>query len=202
GLHVHAIGDGSPTVVFEAGIGATSLSWRLIQPEIAKVTRTVSYDRAWLGWSEPTEHPRELSRVIDELRAVLDSGPRLLVAHSYGGLVAATYAARYTSEIAGIGLVDPVPAEEWANPAEHRERMLRRGIGLARRGALLSRLGLVRFALNLLTGGSRALPKFIARASSGSGAGFTERLVGQVQKLPRECWPMVQAHWCDPKSFE
>src|SRR5438105_14494486 len=51
-LHVLTLGEGLPPVVFEAGIAATSLSWQLVQPEIAKFTQTVSYDRAGLGWSD------------------------------------------------------------------------------------------------------------------------------------------------------
>ncbi len=27
-------------------------------------------------------------------------------------------------------------------------------------------------------------------------------MVGQIQKLPREVWPVIQSHWCDPKCFE
>src|SRR5215471_21562381 len=52
-LHLDVRGEGSPTVLFEAGIAATSVSWNLVQPEIAKITTTASYDRAWLGWSDP-----------------------------------------------------------------------------------------------------------------------------------------------------
>jgi pimeloyl-ACP methyl ester carboxylesterase len=205
-LHIDSQGEGSPPVVFEAGIAATSLSWRLVQPAIAKYARSVSYDRAGLGWSDPSPQPRNLGQVIDELRTLLDRAdvatPRILVAHSYGGLVAAAYAAKYPAEIAGLVLVDPVAAEEWREPTESHRKMLRRGVMLSRRGALLARLGVVRFALTLLTGGARRLPQFVARASSGRGHRVLERMVGQIQKLPPEVWPMIQSHWCDPKSFE
>ena len=42
----------------------------------------------------------------------------------------------------------------------------------------------------------------MARASSGRGLAFTERMVAEIRKLPREVWPMIRAHWCDPKCFE
>jgi hypothetical protein len=48
-LHIHIQGDASPPVVFEAGIAATSLSWQLVQPEIARLAQTASCDRAGLG---------------------------------------------------------------------------------------------------------------------------------------------------------
>src|SRR6266404_445657 len=42
-LHVLTLGEGLPPVVFEAGIAATSLSWQLVQPGIAKFAQTISY---------------------------------------------------------------------------------------------------------------------------------------------------------------
>jgi pimeloyl-ACP methyl ester carboxylesterase len=210
-LHVYTIpeyraGEGSPPVVFEAGIAATSLSWQLVQPEIAKFTQTASYDRAGLGWSGASLQPRTVWNVADELQTLMDRAdipkPRILVAHSYGALVAIAYALRYPSEVAGMVLVDPVATSEWGEPSESHLKTLRRGILLSRRGALLARLGLVRFALNLLAAGSQRLPKMIARASSGRGAAITDQMVGQVRKLPGELWPMIQSHWCDPKCFE
>ena len=30
----------------------------------------------------------------------------------------------------------------------------------------------------------------------------TDQIVGQVRKLPSQVWPLIQSHWCDPKSFE
>jgi pimeloyl-ACP methyl ester carboxylesterase len=90
---------------------------------------------------------------------------------------------------------------EWRQPDEQKRRMLARGVLLSRRGALLARLGVVRFALMLLAAGSHAIPKLLARASAGSGATVTDRLVGEVRKMPRELWPAIAAHWSKPRSF-
>jgi pimeloyl-ACP methyl ester carboxylesterase len=202
---------GAPPVVFEAGIAASSLSWRLIQPEIAKFTQTVSYDRAGLGWSDARVNAlsgsRDIWRLVDELRALLDrleiAKPRVLVAHSFGGLIATAYAARFPDELAGLVLVDPVGVEEWADPTQHSRFILRRAILLSRCGQGLANIGVVRFALNLLVGGATSAPKLIARAASGRGGlAFTERMVGQIRKLPPEVWPMIQSHWTDPKCFD
>jgi pimeloyl-ACP methyl ester carboxylesterase len=205
-LHINVQGDGSPPVVFEAGIAATSLSWQLVQPEVSRLTQTASYDRAGLGWSAAARKPRAIWQVVEELRRLLDSAgvrsPRILVGHSYGGLVVREYAARYPTEVAGLVLVDPVAASEWSDPTPSSRRILQLAIRLSRRGALLARLGVPRIALRLLTGGARAIPKWIARATSGPGTGLIDRVVGQIQKLPRELWPVIQSHWCDPKCFE
>jgi pimeloyl-ACP methyl ester carboxylesterase len=203
-LHVDSTGQGPVTVVFEAGIAATSLSWKLVQPEVAKFARAVSYDRAGLGWSAPLAGPCGIGGMVEQLRRGLAdfTGPRILVAHSFGALIAIAYAAQHPQEIRGLVLVDPVGLSEWASPSETRLRMLRRGIFLARCGRLLARLGVVRLALNLLAGGARLGPHMIARVSSGRrGAAFLERMVGEVRKLPPQVWPMIQAHWSDPKCF-
>jgi pimeloyl-ACP methyl ester carboxylesterase len=204
-LHVDDSGSGSPVVIFEAGIAATSLSWKLVQPAVARFARTVTYDRAGLGWSEIASKPRTVWVLVDELRRAIANiaGPRILVAHSFGALIAIAYAARYPTEVSALVLVDPVGIAEWAAPSPAHRRTLARGIFLSQCGAVLARLGIVRLALDLLSQGARRAPQLIARASSGpSGAAFTERMVGEIRKLPREIWPMIQAHWCDPKCFD
>jgi hypothetical protein len=45
-LHLHCIGQGSPTVVLDAGLGGFSLDWGAVQPHIATSTRVCAYDRA------------------------------------------------------------------------------------------------------------------------------------------------------------
>ena len=206
GLHANVQGEGAPPVIFEAGIAATSLSWALVQPEAAKIAKTVSYDRAGLGWSGSHRSRRMVWTVVGELRAMLLSAhvgsPRVLVAHSYGGLIALGYAARYPAEVAALILLDPVGVGEWSVPTESNLRMLHRGIFLSRCGEILAWLGVVRFALALVAIGSRRIPKLIAHATSGrGGAAFTERMAGEISKLPRELWPAIQSHWCNPKSF-
>ena len=42
-LHVDCAGSGSPVVVLESGIAASSLSWSVVQPRIAMFTRVCSY---------------------------------------------------------------------------------------------------------------------------------------------------------------
>jgi pimeloyl-ACP methyl ester carboxylesterase len=79
--------------------------------------------------------------------------------------------------------------------------MLAIGTRLARRGALLAHMGVVRLAVRLFMAGSRRLPRAIGRCSSGQGANVINRIAGEVGKMPREVWPMVAAHWCNPASF-
>jgi len=175
----------------------------MVQNEIAKFARVISYDRAGLGWSDPAETPPLTAALVDDLHAVLRMAPPpyVLVGHSFGGLIVRAYANRYPEEVCGVVLVDPVRTEDWYPLSEDRRRMLARGAGLSRRGAWLARTGLVGWCLRSLLAGSRFLPKTIGAAASGKGSAVMKRLAGEVAKMPRDLWPMVVEHWSAPKSF-
>lgn len=204
-LHLHEQGQGSPVVVFESGIGASSLSWAVIQPKVAAFSRSVSYDRAGLGWSATSHEPRSIPGMIQELRSLLSSAglaaPFVLVGHSFGGLLARVYAFIYPHEIVGLVLLDPVSVTAWAKCPEGERKRLQLGVRLARRGAWLARFGLVRAALDALAAGGRWFPQLAARVSGRQGTTAVAKLVGEVQKLPPEVLPTIRAHWSDPKCF-
>jgi pimeloyl-ACP methyl ester carboxylesterase len=204
-LHIHTEGQGSPVVVLEAGIAASSVSWRLVQDRLAPFTTVIAYDRAGLGYSDPSPQPRTIANILQDFQTLLSkagiSTPIILVGHSFGGLAALEYACVDKSRLAGLVLVDPLAASEWCPVQPQSQVMLNRGVQLARRGAWVARLGIVRLSLDLLRAGSRRIPKLAAKLSSGSGSQLTERLVGEVRKLPKELWPVVQSHWCQPKAF-
>jgi pimeloyl-ACP methyl ester carboxylesterase len=204
-LHIIESGDDGPPVIFESGISATCLNWTRVRSEAALFARACAYDRAWLGWSDPASSARTTSHIVEELHALLDASqlpaPYILVGHSFGGMLVRAYAAKHPKQVAGLVLVDPLSAGEWLNISTAHARMLRLGVKLARRGALLARIGVVRVSLALLMSGGRRIPKWIAKLSSGRGESVISRLVGEVGKMPPETWPMVRAHWCLPKSF-
>jgi pimeloyl-ACP methyl ester carboxylesterase len=109
-LHVHCVGQGSPTVVLDAGLGAFSLDWGAVQPEIATTTRVCAYDRAGLGWSEPGPRPRSPQQFADELHTLLTNagiqGPYVLVTHSISGKTARLFASQHPNQAAGMVLID------------------------------------------------------------------------------------------------
>jgi hypothetical protein len=57
-MHIYCTGEGSPTVILEAGLNDFFVTWSVVQPELAKASRVCSYDRAGLGWSETSPYPR------------------------------------------------------------------------------------------------------------------------------------------------
>lgn len=109
-LNFHCTGSGSPTVVFDAGWEDWSPSWVLIQPVIARQTRTCTYDRAGSGFSEAGPMPRTSAEIAKELHTALHNahipGPYLLVGHSFGGYNIRTFADLYMPEVYGEVFVD------------------------------------------------------------------------------------------------
>jgi pimeloyl-ACP methyl ester carboxylesterase len=109
-LHLHCVGEGSPTVVLDAGLGAFSLDWGAVQSKIATTTRVCAYDRAGLGWSEPGPRLRSPQQFADELHTLLTNagveGPYVIVAHSISGKTARLFASQHPNEVAGMVLID------------------------------------------------------------------------------------------------
>ena len=121
-LHINCTGHGTPTVILDAGLGDSYLSWRKVQPEIAKFARVCSYDRAGLGYSNSSPRPRATRVIAEELHPLLQhagSPPLILVGHSMAGFDVRLYASLYRSEVAGLVLVD-------ASHPEQKKRFPRR----------------------------------------------------------------------------
>jgi pimeloyl-ACP methyl ester carboxylesterase len=124
------------------------------------------------------------------------------VGHSFGALVVRSFAERYPDETAGVVLVDPLDPAEWTPLTTQQKRIINHGVRLSRRGALAARIGLVRLCLDLLLSGKNRVPRMAAKAWSGRASEVADRIAGQVRKMPSETWPLVAAHWKQPKCFE
>lgn len=199
-LHVVVRGSGAPFVLLESAIAASSLSWFRVQHALAPHATVCAYDRAGLGWSDPSPEPPSLARVLGDLRTLLPRDTRsILVGHSFGAFVCLAYAAQYPAETAGLVLVDP--PTDWTNMSARQAGLLRGAVYLSRFGALLARLGVVRVCLTLLTGGLPAAPRYFVKVFGATTSGTLERLVGEVRKLPPDVHPLVKAAWCQPKCF-
>jgi pimeloyl-ACP methyl ester carboxylesterase len=202
-LHAECRGAGGPVVVLESGIAASSLSWSLVQPEIATFTKVCAYDRAGFAWSDAPSCPRTFATIVNELAALLDRlTPRerlVLVGHSFGSFVVAAYASRAGRRVAGLVLIDP--PTEWLAPSPAQARQLWGGRKLSRIGAVLAHIGVVRACLALLTGGRPSAPRRFVKVFGPTAARTLHRLVGEVRKLPDTVHPVVQAHWSEAKCF-
>ena len=115
-MHLYCVGQGSPTVILDSGLSDTWLVWYKVQPQVTQFTRVCSYDRAGLGWSDPSPRPRTSQVIAEELHALLKKAnvapPFVMVGHSMGGLDVRMYASLYPSDVVGMVLVDAVHPEQ------------------------------------------------------------------------------------------
>ena len=109
-MHLYCAGEGSPTVILEAGAGSPSSGWAWVQEKVAGFTRVCSYDRPGFGWSSPASGPLSSEQVAATLHELLAAagipGPYVLVGHSDGGVYVRSYRAQFPSDVVGMVLVD------------------------------------------------------------------------------------------------
>ncbi|AWX58397.1 alpha/beta hydrolase [Brevibacillus brevis] len=106
--------SGAPCVIFLAGMGDSSETWKIVQDRISQEASTLSYDRAGIGRSAaPEVVPRTCRDLVEELYDLLQEikveTPCILVGHSFGGLVARLFASLYPQLVSGLVLVDAAP---------------------------------------------------------------------------------------------
>lgn len=108
--HYKVMGDGFPAVIVDSGTGGTHLDWQLVQPEVAKFTRILTYDRAGYGWSDSSPESRTAEQVVSELRQLLRvieiEPPYILVGMSLSGLFTRLFAYHHPEDVVGMVLVD------------------------------------------------------------------------------------------------
>ena len=111
-MHIYCTGEGDTTVILDAGLGGASLDWGLVQPAIADTARVCSYDRAGMGWSDPSPEPRTPEQIARELHTLLTNAaiapPYVMVGHSLAGKNVRMFALQYPEVLlpAGIRVLD------------------------------------------------------------------------------------------------
>jgi|SRR6185437_6808461 len=205
-LHVRSVPGPrpSPTVVFDAALGGSSLSWVYVERGLLGSVPMLLYDRAGLGWSDADPAPCSLAGLAADLaRAVAETpGPLLLVGHSFGALVVRYFAALHPERVAGLVLVDPPALEEWAAPDAEHQAKLDSGIRLARRGVWAARCGLAQAVAWMVGTGAFGLAAASARVVSGgrlrakSDFNFTP-----AAKLPAEYKPIMRWFWSRARFY-
>lgn len=125
-MNLYCLGKRGPVVLFDAGLGGTTMAWGKVQRGLAGKFRACAYDRAGVGFSDPGPMPRDTAHMADDLRAMAKAarlpGPYILVGHSLGGLTTRLYASRHPEEVAGLVLVDP--------SGEHQQARLNAAVGV------------------------------------------------------------------------
>jgi pimeloyl-ACP methyl ester carboxylesterase len=129
-LFLECRGEGSPTVVLEAGLRNRADVWSTLAAEgqtatvfgaLAMGTRVCAYDRPGTvstdltqrSRSDPVRMPRPTGALAADLHALLRTArvkpPYVLVAHSTGGLIVRQYTRAHPRRVAGLVLVDAIP---------------------------------------------------------------------------------------------
>lgn len=115
-LNLHCSGSGPVTVVFDAPSGDAGWSWFKVQPKVAARTRACVYDRAGLGFSDPSPRPGTSGNAVDDLHRLLSAAgiapPYVMVGNSYGGGNVQLYAYRYPQEVKALVLVEAQHEDE------------------------------------------------------------------------------------------
>jgi pimeloyl-ACP methyl ester carboxylesterase len=154
GRRLHAVfaGEraGDPLVVFEAGAFGFSADWAAVQEELAgRNIRSLAYDRAGLGFSDPGPLPRDSAAIALDLERLLaragERGPLVLCGHSMAGLHLRLFCARNRTRVSGVVLVDATTPE--AMSSRLLSGMVDQFGAFARVAAWVARLGVFgRFA--------------------------------------------------------
>lgn len=99
------------------GIGEIRPSNAAVFPTVARFTRVCTYDRPDIRFqgtdiSTPRPQPHTVDLDVSDLHALLpalgEPAPYVLVAHSYGGLIASLFARTYPQSVGGLVMVDTV----------------------------------------------------------------------------------------------
>ena len=117
-LHVLAEGErpaGRPAVVWFGGGHASGATMHHLHRALRQETRSILIDRAGTGWRDVGPFPRTTAREADEclraLEAAGESGPYVLVGHSFGGLLAARMARARPDLVKSLVLLDATPPD-------------------------------------------------------------------------------------------
>ena len=104
-------GTGSPTIIFESGLGTPLNNWNSIQENISTKYRTISYERKGIGGTPATDSPRSIENLVKDLESLITQneidGPIVLVGHSLGGHIVRKYQQSFPAKVAGLFLIDP-----------------------------------------------------------------------------------------------
>lgn len=109
-LDIVRAGHGGPPIVFETGLADSLDTWLPMLRSMAEFTTVVAYSRAGFGRSTSGSSQHSVPSSAADLHALVRQldlqTPLILVARSYGSLIARLYTSLYPSDVAGLVLVD------------------------------------------------------------------------------------------------
>ena len=142
-MNVYVEGDGPETIVVLSGAGIASpiLDFKEVSESLSKQYKVVIVERAGYGYSDDSNHSRDVMEVLSETRQALSqaniTGPFIILSHSMASLESLAWQEKYPDEVkALIGL-------DWALPSSYED--LKENQTLLTVAYWSSKIGLLRY---------------------------------------------------------
>ena len=142
-MNVYVEGDGPETIVVLSGAGIASpiLDFKNLTDSLSKNYKIVVVERAGYGYSDDSNHSRDVMEILSETRQALSQvnvkGPFIILSHSMASLESLAWQEKYPDEVkALIGL-------DWALPASYEN--LKDNQALLTVAYWTSKIGLLRY---------------------------------------------------------
>ena len=142
-MNVYVEGDGPETIVVLSGAGIASpiLDFKNVSDSLSKRYKVVIVERAGYGYSDDSNHSRDVMEVLSETRQALSqanvTGPFIILSHSMASLESLAWQEKYPDEVkALIGL-------DWALPSSYED--LKDNQALLTVAYWSSKIGLLRY---------------------------------------------------------
>ena len=142
-INIYVEGDGPETIVVLSGAGIASpiLDFKEVSESLSKRYKVVIVERAGYGYSDDSNHSRDVMEVLSETRQALSqaniTGPIIILSHSMASLESLVWQEKYPDEVkALIGL-------DWALPSSYED--LKQNQALLTVAYWSSKIGLLRY---------------------------------------------------------
>lgn len=142
-INVYVEGDGTETIVVLSGAGIASpiLDFKEVSESLSKRYKVVIVERVGYGYSDDSNHSRDVMVVLSETRQALSqanvTGPFIILSHSIASLESLAWQEKYSDEVkALVGL-------DWALPASYED--LKDNQALLMLAYWSSKIGLLRY---------------------------------------------------------
>ena len=142
-INVYVEGDGPETIVVLSGAGIASpiLDFKEVSESLSKQYKVVIVERAGYGYSDDSNHSRDVMEVLSETRQALSqaniTGPFIILSHSMASLESLAWQEKFPDEVkALIGL-------DWALPSSYED--LKENQTLLTVAYWSSKIGLLRY---------------------------------------------------------
>ncbi|CAG8953438.1 hypothetical protein HYFRA_00010187 [Hymenoscyphus fraxineus] len=115
----------TPLTIIIPGVSATATEWSAVHRQLSQETRCLLYSRSGHGPSSSLAGPITAVSIASELLTLLEAadlpGPYILIAHSWGGIIAREFLHLRNEEVGGIVFVDAnqelnTTLDQWCSP--------------------------------------------------------------------------------------